>query len=295
MARVTPIATFDIAYKGIRVDAAAVAGSDFLADGRLRLIAGDRSAALGAIDAGGSVIVPSSEAERLQLRLGDELSLPAADGKTLRMCVAGIAERTLPGRAGETLLMGWSDAGALGVRGADFFGIRFAPGRADSARAELERIARALALEPATFDRVQGAVSDELGRVLGLFDALAIVAVVVAALGIVNTLTMNVVERVREIGVLRATGMTRGQIGRMVVVEAGMVGLLGAVLGTVTGLVATALLAVVGRESLDTSVQVPWAAVAVCLALGVIVSMVAAWYPARLAARLSVVRAVQFE
>src|SRR2546423_8710099 len=234
VARVTPIATFDLAYQGLPVDGAAIVGADFLADGRLRFLAGDRTAALTAIDAGGSAILPRSQAERLQLHVGDQMALPAADGKTLDVRVAGIAERTIPGHAGETVLVGWNDARELGVRGADFFGVRFAPGRADAARPQLEQVARTLALEPTTFDRVQGAVSDALDRVFGLFDALAIVAVVVAALGIVNTLTMNVVERVREIGVLRATGMTRGQIGRMVVVEAGMGGLPGAVLGAVT-------------------------------------------------------------
>ncbi len=295
VARVTPVATFDLAYNGIRVDAAAIVGADFLADGRLRLIAGDRTAALNAIDAGGSAILPASQAERLQLRVGDAMPLPAADGKTVTLRVAGIAERTLPGQAGETVLVGWTDATTLGVQGADFFGVRFAPGRADSARPELERVARILALEPTTFDRVQGAVSDALGRVFGLFDALAIVAVIVAALGIVNTLTMNVVERVREIGVLRAVGMTRRQVGRMIVVEAGILGLIGAVLGTLTGLAAAGLMIVLAGDRLDVAVELPWAAIGLCLALGVVVSMLAAWYPARLAGRLSIVRAVQFE
>jgi putative ABC transport system permease protein len=292
---VTSKGTFDLAYKGLRVDGAAIVGSDFLADGRLRFVAGDRTAALTAIDAGGSAIVPRSQAERLQLRIGDELSFPAADGKTLSVRVAAIAERTLPARAGEAVLLGWNDARSVGVQGADFFAVRFAPGRAQSARPELERVARVLALEPTTFDRLQGAVSDALGRVFGLFDALAIVAVIVAALGIVNTLTMNVVERVREIGVLRATGMTRSQVGRMIVVEAGILGLVGAVLGALTGLAAIALMSVIAGESVDIRVDVPWAAVGLSLALGVIVSMVAAWYPARLAGQMSIVRAVQFE
>jgi putative ABC transport system permease protein len=295
VARVTPVATFDLAYKGLRVDGAAIVGSDFLADGRLRLIAGDRTAALTAIDAGGSAIVPRSQAERLQLRIGDELSFPTADGRTLSVRVAAVAERTLPARAGEAVLLGWNDARSVGVQGADFFAVRFAPGLAQSARPELERIARVLALEPTTFDRLQGAVSDALARVFGLFDALAIVAVIVAALGIVNTLTMNVVERVREIGVLRATGMTRGQVGRMIVVEAGILGLIGAVLGALTGLAATGVMSVIAGESVDIRVDLPWAAIALSLALGVIVSMLAAWYPARLAGQMSIVRAVQFE
>ena len=117
---------------------------------------------------------------------------------------------------------------SFGVAGADVFAIRYAPGRrgrraagarADRARARPSNRRRSTASP--------GAVDDALGRVFGLFDALAIVAVVVAALGIVNTLTMNVLERVREIGVLRAAGMTRGQVRRTVVVEAGILGLVG--------------------------------------------------------------------
>jgi putative ABC transport system permease protein len=131
--------------------------------------------------------------------------------------------------------------------------------------------------------------------VFGLFDALAVVAIVVAALGIVNTLTMNVVERVREIGVLRATGMTRRQVGRMVVVEAGILGLVGATIGAITGLAAGAVLVAFAGGGLDLSSDPPWGALALCFALGVGASMLAAYYPARLAGQLSIVRAVQFE
>jgi putative ABC transport system permease protein len=121
------------------------------------------------------------------------------------------------------------------------------------------------------------------------------VAVLVAALGIVNTLTMNVVERVREIGMLRATGMTRRQVGRMVVVEAGILGLVGAALGALTGLAAGTVMVVLAGGRLDGGFEPPWTALGLCLGLGVLVSMAAAWYPARLAGRLSIVRAVQFE
>ena len=78
------------------------------------------------------------------------------------------------------------------------------------------------------------------------------IAVLVAALGIVNTLTVGVLERVREIGVLRASGMTRTQVRRTVVVEAGILGIVGAVLGIATGLIAAALLVVwAGAGRLD--------------------------------------------
>ena len=57
------------------------------------------------------------------------------------------------------------------------------------------------------------------------------IAVIVGALGVINTMTMNVLERVREIGTLRSIGMTRGQLAQMVLSEAGAMGALGAVFG----------------------------------------------------------------
>jgi len=296
VARVSPVATFDLAFHGLRVDAAAIVGADFLADGRLDIVAGDRAAALNGIDAGGSVIVPRSRAERLELHVGDTMSFPVSADRTADLRVAAIAERTLPGRAGEAVLVGWRDAtDAFGVRGADFFAVRFVSGQLASARPALESQARQSALEPSPLGRVQNAVGDALGRVFGLFDALALIAVLVAALGIVNTLTMNVLERVREIGILRATGMTRRQIRRMVVVEAGILGLVGAVLGAVTGLVVGAAMILLAGGRLDPAVDPPWTALALAVVLGVGVSMIAAWYPARVAGRLSIVRALQFE
>jgi putative ABC transport system permease protein len=296
--RLTPIATFAVAYQGIRLDAAAVVGSDVLADGRLRFFAGDRTVALRSLDAGGTVILPKSVAERLGLNLGASMAFGSGGGKTADLRVAGIVERGLPGSSGEAVLVGWPDATThFGVVGADFFAARFAAGEAGvAARPQLEATARQLALEPASLDRVQGAITDALGQVFGLFDALAVVAVIVAGLGIVNTLTMNVLERVREIGVLRAIGMTRRQVWRMVVVEAGVLGIVGAILGCLAGLAAGfLLLGLVAAGGLGVPLEVPWPTIVLAAIFGIAVAMLAAFEPARLASRISIVRAVQYE
>ncbi|HVA86156.1 MAG TPA: FtsX-like permease family protein, partial [Candidatus Saccharimonadales bacterium] len=297
VARVTPIARFDLSFDGRRLDAAAVSGSDLLVDGRLQFDSGDRRAALIALDGTGAVVLPRSVANRLGLRLGDRMTFVSATGTDVSMRVAGIADRTLPGQTGEAVLVGWTDATNLfGVTGADVFAIRFAPGQAATARPLVEAKARELALQPAGLDAVQGAVNDTLGRVFGLFDVLAAIAVIVAGLGIVNTLTMNVLERVREIGVLRAAGMTQRQVWRMVVVEAGVVGILGAVLGCVLGvLVAMLMLALSSGMAALASLEVPWLTIGLAAVFAIAVAMLAAYYPARLASRLSIVRAVQYE
>jgi putative ABC transport system permease protein len=295
VARVSPFAIFEVARNGIRMDAAAVVGADLLADGRLRFVVGDRTAALEGLDAGGVAVLPRSVADRTGLTVGSTLTLAIGEGRVVDLRVAGIAERTLPGSVGEAALVGWPDATAVfGVEGADVLAVRYAPGRAAEARPRLEEAARLAALEPNPLATVAGAVDSALGQVFGLFDALAIVAVIVAALGIVNTLTVSVLERVRELGVLRAAGMTRGQVRRTVVVEAGILGIVGSVLGVVTGLVAGAVLVLLaggGRLIPD----LPWVSIGVAISLGIGVSMAAAWYPARLASRLAIVAAVQHE
>ncbi len=179
------------------------------------------------------------------------------------------------------------------MAGADAFAVRFASGATAAERAALADEARAFALEPVALDRIQGAIGEALDRVFGLFDALALVAVIVAALGIVNTLTMNVLERVREIGVLRAAGMTRRQVWRSVVVEAGITGLIGAICGVVAGLVVGALMVVLRRRAARTSRSAcrGWPSPSPSSS-GVVLAMLAAAYPARLASSVSIVRAV---
>jgi putative ABC transport system permease protein len=295
VASVSPVAMFDLAVDGRRIDGVAMLGADLEADGRLNLVEGDRATALAALDQGGAVIVPSGVAARDGLDIGSRITAVASDGSAMSLRVAGIAARTLPGRSGESLLVGWADADRLGIDGADAFAVRFAPDASAGERAALADEARTLALDPVPLDRIQGAIGEALDRVFGLFDVLSLIAVIVATLGIVNTLTMNVLERVREIGVLRAAGMTRRQVWRSVVVEAGITGLVGAICGVAAGLVVGGLMVAMSGGRWDLPVAVPWLAVGVAFVLGVALAMLAAAYPARLASGISIVRAVGYE
>jgi putative ABC transport system permease protein len=295
VARVSPVATFAVAHAGVRLDAAAVSGADLSADGRLDIVTGDRSSALAALDAGGAVIVPRTLAERLGLTVGSTLTLAGPTGDPISPQVVAVADRGFPGRGGEALLLGWADASSLGVTGADLLAVRYEPSAGADDRAAVERTARELGLQPVALERVEGAVGSALGSIFGLFDLLAVVAVVVAALGIVNTLSMDVVERVREIGILRATGMTRRQVARSVMVEAGMLGVVGAALGIATGLVAGVVMIGLAGGRLDAGLAIPWPTLLLALGLGVGLAMLAGYYPARLAGRQSIVRAVRAE
>jgi putative ABC transport system permease protein len=89
--------------------------------------------------------------------------------------------------------------------------------------------------------------------------------------------------------------MTRRQVWRSVVVEAGVIGVAGALLGVLTGLVAGGLMVVLAGGRLVLIESIPWPTVALAVVLGVAIAMLAAAYPARIAARISIPNAVAYE
>lgn len=128
-----------------------------------------------------------------------------------------------------------------------------------------------------------------------LIFALLGLALLIAVLGIVNTLALSVLERTREIGLLRAIGVTRVQLRWMVTLESVVISLLGAVLGVVLGVVfGIALMYALREEGLEV-ISVPVGQLALFLALSVLVGMLAAVLPARRAARLDVLGAIATE
>jgi putative ABC transport system permease protein len=130
-----------------------------------------------------------------------------------------------------------------------------------------------------------------------MFDVLALIAMTVAAFGIVNTMSMNVIERTRELGMLRSLGMTRRQIMKMVLAEAGMLGLAGGLIGVLLGLVMSQSVIrsmnSMGGFSMAFVFSVSGAAASLIMAF--LVSQVAAWWPARRASGLRIIEAIQFE
>jgi putative ABC transport system permease protein len=297
---VSPIGLFGVPLGGaqpVRQEAAAIVGKDFLDDGRLVFVAGggDRTSALTALDAGGSVIVPESLAQASDIHLGDMLSFGTGAAPT-QLKVVGIVAHSIPSGSEEAILIGWSDAlGPFGATGADFYAVRYQPGQESVARAAVDAAAIGYALEPANLDRISGTVGDALDRIFRLLDALALIAVLVAGLGMVNTFSMSVLERVREIGVLRATGMTSGQVWGMVVIEAGILGIVGAVIGAVVGLVIGVLLVLLSSGGFGVSLDPPWVSIALAICFGFLVSVTASIYPAGRASRISIVRSLQHE
>ncbi|HSN06125.1 MAG TPA: FtsX-like permease family protein [Candidatus Angelobacter sp.] len=172
--------------------------------------------------------------------------------------------------------------------------VKTAPGADPAAvRAALDR-------ETASFPSVtvldQASIKDQVNgqfdRVFGFIYALLALAVIVAFVGIVNTLALSVHERRREVGLLRAVGTSRPQIRRMVVLEAVLISVFGVALGVALGLVYGALLQKVLQPQGVTVLAVPTGQIAMFLGLSVVGGVVAALWPAFTASRLDVLRAI---
>jgi putative ABC transport system permease protein len=129
---------------------------------------------------------------------------------------------------------------------------------------------------------------------LNLFYVLLALSVVVSLFGMVNTLILSVFERTRELGMMRAVGMTRRQVRRMVRSESVITALIGAALGLPVGLFMAGLMAIV-LSSEGVGFAVPWATLVVFTLVAVMAGVLAAIVPARRAARLDVLRALQYE
>jgi len=134
-----------------------------------------------------------------------------------------------------------------------------------------------------------------LGNLLGLVTALLALAIVIALLGIANTLALSIVERTRELGLLRAIGMQRGQLAQMIAAESVIIAVIGAVLGIVLGLGLGAALAYAVTRGHQPTVVVPVAQLALFAVVAVLAGVVASVAPARRAARLNMLAAIAAE
>ena len=145
-----------------------------------------------------------------------------------------------------------------------------------------------------TLDEYKDEVSDQVNQLLGLVYALLFLSVIVAVLGIVNTLALSVFERTRELGLLRAVGMTKWQARRMVAAESVITALIGAALGLVLGIV---FALVISRPLADEGfvLTFPIATLVLVTILAGIAGVLASIPPALRASRVDVLRAVTTE
>jgi putative ABC transport system permease protein len=255
----------------------------------INLVAGDFAGF-----ADGTMLVAEDFAEDEGLSVGDTYTIDKTPRGKLELEVAGIyAENPVLFFPTVTTLQTLKDQGFPGSDNAlildasgDTVGLQ---NRLDAVVADLPIVT---VKDQAAFADEQRAPIDQL--VLMIFALLGL-ALVIAVLGIVNTLALSVIERTREVGLLRAIGLSRGQLRVMITLESVVIAVLGALLGVVLGICfGIAMMYAVRDEGLEV-ISIPWGQLVVFLGASVVVGVLAAVFPARRAGRLDVLQAIATE
>jgi putative ABC transport system permease protein len=240
---------------------------------------------------GRTVLVESQRAKDLGLTLGDSVKLSIA-GKEVSYRVVGIFSG-LPVITDFLTSIASFDAAGLAAADNVAYVVRSPGADPQSVRTGIDSVIADLPTitlkDQAEFAAEQRGPIDQM---LMLIYALLGLAVVIAVLGIVNTLALSVIERTREVGLLRAVGLRRRQLRTMVRLESIVISLLGAVLGVGLGLLFGVALQRSQAEAGIGVLSVPFGQLVLFVALAGLVGVLAAVWPARRAARLDVLRAI---
>ncbi|MFE5367998.1 FtsX-like permease family protein [Streptomyces mirabilis] len=257
---------------------------------------GNTAAALGA----GHLSMDAKFAREHDVRVGSVIPVEFPAGRKTELTVGALTDQ--------------GGSGGFGMQGGLAFGFgtveKYVPGGQDSAlyvnaapgtspdrlRAHLERTLKPYpqvqVRDQADYKKL---VHDQIAVLLYLVYALLGLAIVIAVLGVVNTLALSVVERTREIGLLRAIGLARRQLRRMIRLESVVIAVFGAVLGLALGLVwgvcVQRVLALQGMKSL----AIPWTTIVAVVVGSAVVGIVAALLPALRASRMNVLAAIAHE
>ena len=285
----------------------------FMRVGSFRYDQGDLETAVRLIRRGRAILVTPSLARRFNLQVGDEFVMTTRRGRVpFHVAAVGANPWWAP-------VVSLADAEAyLGASIPIGYFITPKPGvEADAIKSRLQDGLRSFP-QYRLFDFGPGfteAMDVSIGRLFNilttLLNGLTVLALVIASLGQINTMMASVLERVRELAVLRSVGLTRGQVQRLVLLEAAAVGVVGAIVGTLVGTAAVLAYLIVfytaGVEGAGFGAPT-WASVSggiatalagtrwlalFALALAPLLTMFSAWLPAHRAARLSVIEAIR--
>ena len=243
----------------------------------------------------GEVVIGTLLAQRAGVGLGDWISVGTRQG-VQRLKVAGIFSDYTMG--GSVIIMDAATAQRLfQVRGASVFIVKAATEKKHSVAVVLRQLADQQGLLLQSFEDLSTMIERMIaGVVAGLWTLLAS-GFVIASLGIANTITLDVLEQTREIGLLRAVGLTRRQLYKLVFSQAAGIALFSVVPGTIVGIGLAYLFNSAAAPVLGHPLRFQWhpLVILVCLTAALTIVVVSAWLPARRAASLPVAEALRYE
>jgi putative ABC transport system permease protein len=230
------------------------------------------------------------------LAVGSLLTLKTPTGATVSVRIEGIFDEPKGGSpfGGISISKEVFDD-AFASRGNDFTLINVRGEPSDANTAALERSVSAYPdVEVKTRDEFKEGQLEELTTSLNILYLLLGLSVIVSLFGVINTLVLSVFERTRELGMLRAIGMTRRQVRRMIRHESIVTALIGAALGIGVGLFLAGI-TTLALSKYGIVFAVPVGTLAVFVVVAILAGMLAAILPARRASRLNVLEALQYE
>jgi putative ABC transport system permease protein len=268
----------------------AIEPSEFASSAAMQLTSGDRGTALRRLESGRAVLVPVRAASTLGLNVGAQLPLETLQGP-VDFQVVGLLALSFPS-ADDLGAVVISRADAIQYFGADTFSLLLAtPGAGVPLAALAERLApeaERYGMRAVSVATVRAAIAAKVGSLFLLLGSLVAIGGIVAALAIATTMMMNLAERAQEIRLLRTLGLTEEQVQRMILVEAATLGLIGGLLGLVSGsLLSWLFLQLVRTPGLDLQPTLAVAPAAAILIGAVVLATVAGLLPARRLARPS--------
>ena len=249
---------------------------------------------LSSIDPTSELLVNDEVADDWGLSVGDEVEITLISGETLTMTVGVIFTEVQQPFWDEWLI---DERLHQQTAAADAFA-EWVAVKVDGTEPEASRalLAEVLADYPQASleDRqeFQASAESNLNTVLALVNVFLLFALIVALIGIVNTLTLSVFERTREIGLLRAVGMTRRQLRRVIRWEAATIALYGAIVGVALGLAFGVALSVAIPDEIIDGVSVPGYQIVGLVLVAVASGLLAALFPSYRAGRMNVLEAI---
>jgi putative ABC transport system permease protein len=267
-------------------------GPTLLQDFSVKLVTGE----MAAVYSGDGIAVPQDLATAQHIEVGQSVPVTFTGGTTTQLPVVAITSEDTVFNKGESYVSLQTLGRSLPAAAQPMDFMLFAkadPGQADTAYQALKhRLAAYPQLQVKNQADYKKLLDDEVGQLLDLVYGLLGLAIVVAILGVVNTLALSVVERTREIGLLRAIGFGRRSVRRMIRLESVLIALFGAVLGLGLGMGwGISAQKLMGSAGLDV-LSIPWPTIAIVFAGAGAVGLLAALLPALRASRLKVLRAI---
>jgi putative ABC transport system permease protein len=243
----------------------------------------------------GQVVIGSVLAQRKSIEAGGTVQLETSSGPT-NFEVAAVVNDYLGG--GLTVYMDAPVAKlALGMEGADVLIVQADDNRLSEVETELRRYCEEHGLVLQSYADLIGVINGMVNGVIASLWTLLSLGCAIAAMGLVNTLTMNILEQTREIGMLRVVAMTRAQTRRMILAQALMMGVLGILPGALVGVFVSYAIGLSAEAIIGHDIAFTFrpTLVAGAVVLGLFIVLVASLTPAERAARLKLSAALQYE